>query len=321
MAKRSSPFAILFHVLVALPFCAVGVSAFAHAFVTGVWKSALIGAFFSFAGAMTIRSALRSRATPESRAQRVALGRLDATPVAQPSAYRQSAQNEKRSARDVYALALPTLPVQVLRTGRGTVLPFRLGLASKVGPWGVMVFGGVWSAITSAVFAASFSSGQGLATLVSGVFVAVGALVTIVSAAKVLSRRKLARVEIAEEPVFGGAEVEVYVEQPGPVKMNRITATIRCQERVRYRVGTNTRTETRTVFEHELFDEVTVDVAAGERWSRHVRAPVPRIYSFKAPSNEVIWTVRLEADIASWPDYDEEFPFRVLPPVAEEGAR
>jgi len=144
----------------------------------------------------------------------------------------------------------------------------------------------------------------------------IGIAFAVASLSKLLGRAKLARVEIGAEPVYASDELEVFVEQPGPATINRITATLKCEERATYTVGTDTKMETNVVYQQELFEEGMVVVARGKPWSQRVRVTMPNgPCSFNATKNEVVWVITLDADIASWPDYKESFEFRVVPRV------
>lgn len=46
-----------------------------------------------------------------------------------------------------------------------------------------------------------------------------------------------------------------------------------------------------------------------------VTIPPGEMHSFSAPSNKVIWVVRVEGKIPRWPDLKEEFPLTVWPPA------
>jgi hypothetical protein len=321
VAKRSTPVGLVVQIVLSVPFLLVGLLGLGVGLLTLSVPGALVGLFFGGAGVLLIRNALRGRQTPESRAQRTPFGPLYVPHAIAPvAAYRQASPTTKRTAREAYALALPTMPIQVLPFARGRVLPFALRMDQTAGPWIGVAFGLIWTVVTTPFAIGSLQGGAPLAGLVIGAFAIGGFAIAFLCVRQLLSRRKLASVEIGAEPTFAGEELEIYVEQRGPARgvllLNHFKAHIRCEERVTYTVGTDTRTESTVVFEHAVVDESAVNILAGETWSRHVRVAIPReLCSFKAPHNQVIWAIVLDADVSSWPDYKEAFVFRVVPPI------
>lgn len=316
MTKRSGALGIVFAILVSVPFILTGLGSILFALATHEIGRAVFGLAFTAMGSGVLFLAFRSRRSPEARAKRTPLGPLYVPEkVAPQTAYREQAPRTRPTAREAYALALPTLPLPVLPFAKGKVLPFALRIEHTVGPWLGIAFSVLWITFT-APFAASSLEQNVFVGLVVAAFAGVAALVGVLCIGHLLGRRRLASVEIAAEPTFAGEEVEIYIEQPGPLVLNHLKAHVRCEERVKYTVGTDLRTEATVVFEEQVVNEAVVKIERGERWSRHVRVAIPReLSSFKAPHNEIVWTIVLDADIANWPDYKEAFVFRVVPPI------
>lgn len=259
--------------------------------------------------------------SPESRARRLGVGPLAiGRPVAPALAYRAPPGAHSLSAREAYALALPTLPLRRIPEIAGRTLARALRVEDRGAGWFLLFFSFFWNAMTFAGVAAGLASDKLGILLFMVPFVLAGVVVTVLALHKLLGQRKVASVELSAEPAFAGDEVELFVSQPGPAAINRFKATLRCMERATYKVGTATRTETHTVFEEPIFEEGPFTVARSLPWERRATMRLPsRPHSFKSDNNEIVWTVRFEADIDRWPDYDESFEVRVLPRVAAEG--
>jgi len=64
--------------------------------------------------------------------------------------------------------------------------------------------------------------------------------------------------------------------------------------------------------------EVAVRTTASIRENRAtLEIPSGAMHSFSGEHNRVVWLVRIEGDVADWPDIDEEFEVQVLPEVLE----
>jgi hypothetical protein len=147
--------------------------------------------------------------------------------------------------------------------------------------------------------------------------VLVGAALLVDSARKFLGRMKLPRVEVSAEPVYLGDELDVRVDQPGRARVTRLCVDLVCSESVSYTVGTTTRSEDHVIVSTSVLDAPERVVAAGEVWSHalRLRLPADGLHSFKSKNNAIAWGLRVRAEIAGWPDYDELFELRALPRI------
>jgi hypothetical protein len=317
MARLGSWAGVVGRILFSIPFIAAGLFGFVSSVRDGRPSGGVFGLVFAGVGAALAVQAIRSLQSPESRANRAAATGLASTrEVVAVAPYRQAAGGKLPSARELYGVALPTLPVPVLPFRKGRVLRYGLGIDPSSAPWALLAFFLVWNGITVPVFVGTIAAGKLGTAVFTSVFVIVGVVLGVMVFRQLLGRRKLALVEISSEPAFAGEEIELYVEQRGPLYLNRIEGKLRCEERVRYTVGTTTKTESNVVYEEELFDEIAVAISRAEPWSRSITRALPRhLHSFHAPKNELVWSVALKADIANWPDYEESFVFRVVPAV------
>ena len=95
----------------------------------------------------------------------------------------------------------------------------------------------------------------------------------------------------------------------GSVKrLKNLKITLEGREEATYRRGTKTSTD-KSVFTTLLLHG---DAVVG---SGRVNVVIPRgtMHSFAARNNKIVWVLRVQGEIARWPDVGEEFPFTVLP--------
>ncbi len=122
-------------------------------------------------------------------------------------------------------------------------------------------------------------------------------------------------VEISDHPLFPGEGYDLLVSQSGRLRMNSLSVLLVCEESATYRQGTDTRTETRRVYEEELFRREKFDIHRGmpleERF--HVDIPSGMMHSFKSEHNEINWKLVVKGDVVRWPDYERSFPVVLYP--------
>jgi hypothetical protein len=130
------------------------------------------------------------------------------------------------------------------------------------------------------------------------------------------------RVELSHSPVVAGEPFRVLVGQRGSMRLNSFRVTLRCEERVHYREGTDLRTESRAVYEATLFDEVGVVVRFGEPLTLRCEHRLPRgaMHSFESEHNGVYWLLRCRGDVANYPDFCRDAPLVVLPATQRRGS-
>jgi len=107
-----------------------------------------------------------------------------------------------------------------------------------------------------------------------------------------------------------GAEATVSWHFKGRAgRISRLRLTLTGEESATYRQGTNTRTATETFHQEVLLGS---DLAA-QRGSASLNIPEATMHSFKAPNNEISWTLVLHGTIRLWPDVMDRFPLVVHP--------
>lgn len=318
MASRSGPVATVFRIVFALPFLAGGVVGVVAAIQHGAVSSLIFGAIFIAAGGWQIVAALRARATAESKAKPMTAASLVGAIAPLVADYRTAGRRE-RSAAEVYAPILSdrSQPLPAVKTSRGTTLPVRLGLAPSRAAF-MIAFCVFWNGISVPFFVGSIVAKAWPVAAFLSIFVIAGIAMVYGTAHKLLARMKVPRVEVSEEPVFLGDVLRVRVDQRGPATIARLQVDLLCRERVSYTVGTDTRTEEHDAFHVELLcaDERR-RLGFGESWTHDLETTIPPSapHSFASANNAIAWLVRVRADIAGWPDYDETYELRVLPRI------
>jgi Protein of unknown function (DUF3592) len=125
--------------------------------------------------------------------------------------------------------------------------------------------------------------------------------------------------EISRQPLYPGAECQVSLAQFGRLAIRRLRLALVCQEKATYQQGTNTRTETRQVAEHEIFrgDDLLVSPQRPLEVQRSFQVPPTAMHSFRAPRNEITWMLVVEALSDRWPLIRRDFPLVVYPSRTE----
>lgn len=124
-------------------------------------------------------------------------------------------------------------------------------------------------------------------------------------------------VEVSDHPLIPGRRYRVYVAQMGQQPVNRMQLNLVCDERVSYRQGTDTRTESRRVFQQEIFVRNDVQVRPGLPFEYECDLAIPSnvMHSFLAAHNGVEWKLMIRGEAKNWPPYERCFPIVIFPPA------
>ncbi len=127
-------------------------------------------------------------------------------------------------------------------------------------------------------------------------------------------------VEISAHPLAPAGEYEVFVSQSGRLTLDCLSVLLVCEEQATFQQGTNSRTETCPVYEHEVFRREGFEIQHGLPFEAQTRMRVPAcaMHSFKSTHNEVRWKLIVKGDVRGWPNYAREFPLLVYP---DDGGR
>ena len=94
-------------------------------------------------------------------------------------------------------------------------------------------------------------------------------------------------------------------------RIDRLEIILAAQESATYRRGTNTTTDHNFfVFEKIFETRDRTSIPSGEIT---ITIPHNSMHSFDSGNNKITWTVRLNGDIAKWPDVKMEFPITIVP--------
>ncbi len=123
------------------------------------------------------------------------------------------------------------------------------------------------------------------------------------------------RIEISEHPLEPGKPYEVFVSQAGRLAMKSLELWLACDEKATYRQGTDTRSETRRVFQRRCFVRDNFEIHQGLPFESRcqIRVPMGAMHSFQAGHNEVNWKLIVKGSVVGWPDYERVFQIVVVP--------
>lgn len=121
--------------------------------------------------------------------------------------------------------------------------------------------------------------------------------------------------EISDHPLRPDREYRLFLSQSGRLRINSLAVFLVCEEEVRYRQGTDTRTESRVVYEQQVYLREGFEIQRGAPLEVQCepRVPLGAMHSFKSDNNEVNWKFVVRGDVAGWPDFSRAFPVIVHP--------
>ena len=123
------------------------------------------------------------------------------------------------------------------------------------------------------------------------------------------------RVEISAHPLVPGKPYEIFLSQAGRLNMRVLEVWLACDERATFRQGTDTRTETRRVYQQRCFVREDFEIAQGLPFESRCQVAVPAgaMHSFHAGHNEVSWKLIVKGNVSGRPEYQREFQIVVSP--------
>lgn len=130
-------------------------------------------------------------------------------------------------------------------------------------------------------------------------------------------------VEISDHPLHPGKTYDLFLSQSGRLKINALEVLLVCDEEATYRQGTNTRTETRVVYEKQIFRREDFEVRRDAPFDVRCQMTVPAgaMHTFKSGHNGINWKIVVRGDVAQWPDYQRCFPVIIHPNTNGIGRR
>jgi hypothetical protein len=222
----------------------------------------------------------------------------------------------------------PTVPAPDPAQSPGSILPYRLPIGNPPGRtlMGAVFLALFWNGITAPAVVAIIAGHLGwdgmqgtltFPTLVVIPFVLVGCVLIYIAVRQSLVTFGVGptTVEASDHPLVPGGRCEIFLSQPGRLTMNSLRVLWICEEEAKYRDGSNTRTETRRVFEDEIIAKDWFEVPAGQPYETRfeLRVPSGAMHSFVTENNQVRWKLVIQGDVARWPGFEREYPIVVLP--------
>lgn len=135
-----------------------------------------------------------------------------------------------------------------------------------------------------------------------------------------LAQRKVGAVEVQVQPdtLHPGQQLECKILLPAwhAKLLQKVTVTLKGEERVVSGLGNHKTTHTHTIHEYafELTNSNAVPVENHRMQFRQpLSIPATAPSTFRAPDNALHWAVRVRLYIPGWPDWVQEFPITVLP--------
>ena len=219
----------------------------------------------------------------------------------------------------------PNIPSDAnLTNSPGVKLSYRLPVVQSPA-WRLIfasVFGLIWN-ISAAIlifFAVkSIVSGRPEWFLVLFVipFVAVGAWVVRDFVRQMLIHTGIGptQIEISDHPLRRSASYEVYLSQGGRLWMRSLALSLVCEEAATYRQGTDLRTETKLVFDRQIFRKTDFHIAPGLPFEHQcaVEIPADAAHSFQSEHNAINWKLVVRGEADAWPPFERAFPVIVHP--------
>ncbi len=226
---------------------------------------------------------------------------------------------------DAPRVVFPNIPSDAnLTNSPGVKLSYRLPVVQSPA-WRLIfasVFGLIWN-ISAAVlifFAMrSVISGRPEWFLVMFIipFVAVGAWVVRDFVRQILIQTGIGptQVEISDHPLRPGASYQVYLSQGGRLWMRSLALSLVCEEAATYQQGTDLRTETKSVFDRQIFRKTDFRIDPGLPFEHQcaVEIPADAAHSFQSEHNAVNWKLVVRGEADAWPPFERAFPVIVHP--------
>jgi hypothetical protein len=226
---------------------------------------------------------------------------------------------------DASRAVFPNIPSEAnLTNSPGVKLSYRLPVVQSPA-WRLIfasVFGLIWNVSAAVlVFFASKSvvSGRPDWFLVLFIipFVAVGAWVVRDFVRQMLIHTGIGptQVEISDHPLRPSASCQVSLSQGGRLWMRSLALSLVCEEAATYQQGTDLRTETKLVFDRQIFRKTDFRIEPGLPFEHQctVEIPADAAHSFQSEHNAVNWKLMVRGEADAWPPFERAFPVIVHP--------
>jgi hypothetical protein len=246
------------------------------------------------------------------------------------SAERRALMAQRAAQMDLFEVegtgrSYPTVPADAnLTNSPGTTLAYRLPIATTAG-WtlfAALVACLLWNGIVSifvVMAARGFARGEPdwILTVFVSPFVVIGLGLIGYLLRQVLITTGVGptRIEISAHPLAPGQRYDVFLSQAGRLTMKSLEVWLACDEKATYRQGTDTRTESRRVFQERYFFREGIEIHQGLPFESRCQIQVPSgaMHSFHANYNEVSWKLIVKGNVEGRREYQRVFQIVVNP--------
>jgi len=181
-------------------------------------------------------------------------------------------------------------------------------------------FLGVFLVAGGLILGVGAAAGEVIAVIVGGIFMSISALAILGLFWRGIAQRKLGapEVRIGASVARPGdmVPVSITIRPRAALKLEGVTAALRCSEVVVSGSGTNKHTHRQVLHQSEAaFDPGGRELPAGEEVVAGgvVEIPPGAPPTFAAPENKLEWVIALRIGIAGWPDWKRDYPVSVRP--------
>jgi hypothetical protein len=125
-------------------------------------------------------------------------------------------------------------------------------------------------------------------------------------------------IELAKYPLRPNAKCNLFISQPGRVRLRLLDIALVCKEQATYSQGTDIRTESKIIFREQLFKKRGINLRPGEPFETELEIEIPTnsMHSFHTPNNQIQWKLLVVAQAKAWPQLKRSYPIAVHPPLA-----
>jgi hypothetical protein len=219
----------------------------------------------------------------------------------------------------------PAVPAHVtLNDSPGTRLAFRLPTSqiSMIRVFGAILLGFFWNVISWVIlFCVFFTDEKGSVSIFSRLFaiffclVGVGLIawgINLVLAALSVGATLL---ELSDHPIIPGRKFRLHLTQFGTFRIRQYTVAVVCEEVARFRQGTDTITNRKTVYSKEIFTKSDFETVGDTPLETEILFLLPYgvMHSLMTEHNEIRWKIAVSAEIAGLSDLYRECPIIVHP--------
>lgn len=122
-------------------------------------------------------------------------------------------------------------------------------------------------------------------------------------------------VEVSAQPFQPGDRYRAVVTQHGHLQIRSLEMRLVCDEEVSFSEGTDTRTESRRVFDELVcrVEDVTILPSEPFHMEATIDVPVDAMHSFATNHNSVTWKLAVTAESKKWPQIHRIFPLVMHP--------